>query len=98
VVNLEQNTPIIQVAHPWIEGKSAVHVCQGEYEIRQAAAGNGADIPRHAETEEGVSKVWTTTFYIGLGLMKPKKSQSCDQRFIRFSILSKSKTELVFVL
>lgn len=76
VVNLEQNTPIIQVAHPWIEGKSAVHVCQGEFEIRQAAAGNGGEIPRRTESEEGISKVWTTTFYIGLGLVKPKKCRS----------------------
>ncbi|KAH8083608.1 polymerase [Filobasidium floriforme] len=80
VVNLEQNTPIIQVAHPWIEGKSAVHVCQGEFEIRQAAAGNGGEIPRRTESEEGVSKVWTTTFYIGLGLVKPKKSENGEKQ------------------
>lgn len=75
VSNLEQNTPIIQVAHPWIEGKSAVHICLGDHEIRQAAAGNWAELPRRNESDEGTSKVWTTTFYIGLGLVKPKKSE-----------------------
>lgn len=76
VVNLEQNTPIIQVAHPWISGKSAVHVCKGEYEIRQAAAGNANEVAKHEPGEEGTSRVWTTTFYIGLGLVKPKKCRS----------------------
>lgn len=85
VRDLKDNTPLIKVAHPYIEGKSKVTICKGDDEIRSAAAG----IPPaqvHSEDEPGTSKVWTTTFYIGLDLKQTDKGKLiCLRR--RFGIL-----------
>ncbi|KAJ9105156.1 hypothetical protein QFC19_003614 [Naganishia cerealis] len=79
VRDLKDNTPLIKVAHPYIEGKSKVTICKGDDEIRSAAAG----IPPtqiHSEDEPGTSKVWTTTFYIGLDLKQTDKSSGERQQ------------------
>lgn len=76
IVMLEENSPIINYAHPLIKPLSKVHYCLGEDEVREAAAGNApTDDVRTAEEFEGkeeVSKVWTTTFFIGLDIVKSK--------------------------
>jgi poly(A) polymerase Pap1 len=74
VRDLKDNTPLIKIAHPYIEGKSKVTVCLGDDEIRSAAAGIPPAVVR-SEDEPGTSKVWTTTFYIGLDLNKNDKSK-----------------------
>ena len=74
VRDLKDNTPLIKIAHPYIEGKSKVTVCLGDDEIRSAAAGIPPAVTR-SEDEPGTSKVWTTTFYIGLDLNKNDKSE-----------------------
>ncbi|KAJ9118933.1 hypothetical protein QFC24_005898 [Naganishia onofrii] len=79
VRDLKDNTPLIKVAHPYIEGKSKVTICKGDDEIRSAAAG----IPPaqvHSEDEPGTSKVWTTTFYIGLDLKQTDKASGQRQQ------------------
>lgn len=75
VRDLKDNTPLIRIAHPYIEGKSKVTVCLGDDEIRSAAAGIPPTTTR-SEDEPGTSKVWTTTFYIGLDLNQNDKSES----------------------
>lgn len=78
---LEENTPIINYAHPFIKPVEKVHYCVGEVEIREAAAGNSPAEPLHDADTEGVTKVWTTTFFIGLDIVKAKTrefSRSCS--------------------
>ncbi|GHJ88662.1 hypothetical protein NliqN6_5064 [Naganishia liquefaciens] len=79
VRDLKDNTPLIKIAHPYIEGKSKVTVCLGDDEIRSAAAGIPPVITR-SEDEPGTSKVWTTTFYIGLDLNANDKNSGERQQ------------------
>jgi poly(A) polymerase Pap1 len=92
VRDLKDNTPLIRIAHPYIEGKSKVTVCLGDDEIRSAAAGIPPTTTR-SEDEPGTSKVWTTTFYIGLDLNQNDKSESSAAKTIGHSQIHRHRRE-----
>jgi poly(A) polymerase len=74
IILLQDNTPIINIVRPYPDGFMREHICVGETEIREAASGNATTtaVTRDKSEYEGmeISRVFTTTFYLGLDLQK----------------------------
>ena len=82
------------LAHPFVKGFDQVSYCVTEEEILAVAQGEISDVisnrkKEDMEEKEGVSPVYSTTFYIGLQIEdKPGKilfvQYDCIDPFLRF--------------
>lgn len=72
------------LAHPFVKGFDQVSYCVTEEEVLAVAQGEISDViasrkKEDMEGKEGVSPVYSTTFYIGLQIEdKPGKYSVCD--------------------
>ncbi|KZT50427.1 Poly(A) polymerase [Calocera cornea HHB12733] len=71
----------VEIAHPFTKGFEQVVYCVNDDEVRSVAKYEmGDEVLKRAEaeyeTKEGVSKVYMTTFYIGLGVEPKPAGQS----------------------
>lgn len=88
IILLQDNTPIIKIVRPFPDGFMREHICVGENEIREAASGNATTTaqtrdPSEYEGQE-TSRVFTTTFYLGLDLQKRQNTGEKQQMDISF--------------
>ena len=82
------------LAHPFVKGFDQISYCVTEEEVRAVAQGEISDVissrkKEDMEGKEGVSPVYSTTFYIGLQIEdKPGKifflQYDCVDPFLRF--------------
>jgi poly(A) polymerase len=72
----------LTLAHPFIKGFDQCFYCLNDEEVRAVAQGEVSEVisrrkKEDVEGKEGMSTVYTTTFYIGLAIEpKPRKSTS----------------------
>jgi poly(A) polymerase len=66
----------LTLAHPFVKGFDQVSYCVSDEEVRLVARGGTTEAieKRKAEDLEGVRPVYSTTFYVGLGMTTKQRA------------------------